>query len=125
MNLSGAALLATVDATPRLLPGVFLIDIRMAPMSGPRVFDEPVARRLLTAALFAALGSADAGPVNLLVNGSFEDRVVTAADTCLGSPWCVRSFASTPGWTQFADGVDLVNTTMSKVRRCWSTPRTA
>ena len=64
---------------------------------------------LALAFLAAGLGFSSAGAQNRLVNGSFEDRVVTAADTCQGAPWCVRSFLSTPGWTQFADGVDLVN----------------
>jgi hypothetical protein len=45
-----------------------------------------------------------------LINGSFEARVVTAADvTNPGGPWSVRSFSSTPGWTQILDGVDLIN----------------
>lgn len=46
---------------------------------------------------------------NLLTNGSFEARVVTANDICLGAPWCVRDFASTPEWTQILDGVDLIH----------------
>lgn len=64
---------------------------------------------LASAFLAAGLGFSNAGAQNRLVNGSFEDRVVTAADTCQGATWCVRSFASTPGWTQFADGVDLIH----------------
>lgn len=63
----------------------------------------------LAVVLIATLaGAANAAP-NLLVNGSFEDRVVTVNDTCQGASWCVRSFSSTPGWTQFLDGVDLIN----------------
>ena len=54
------------------------------------------------AVLTASAGFAHAGP-NLLVNGSFEAVDVTV------SPFYVRSFSSTPGWTQFADGVDLIN----------------
>ncbi|MBS0478758.1 MAG: PEPxxWA-CTERM sorting domain-containing protein [Proteobacteria bacterium] len=57
----------------------------------------------------SALAATPAAAQNLLTNGSFESRIVTAADTCQGGAWCVRSFASTPGWTQFGDGVDLVN----------------
>jgi hypothetical protein len=45
---------------------------------------------------------------NLLVNGSFEADVVTASDNCQGYAWCIRSKASTPGWTQILDGVDLI-----------------
>jgi hypothetical protein len=49
-----------------------------------------------------------------LINGSFEARVVTQADTCQGGPWCVRSFDSTPGWTQILDGVDLIQNNYSQ-----------
>ncbi|MBV9889623.1 MAG: hypothetical protein JO090_01895, partial [Rhizobacter sp.] len=68
-------------------------------------------KNILLASAFLAAGSAasSAHAANLLTNGSFEDRVVTAADTCQGLPYCVRSFTSTPGWTQFGDGVDLIN----------------
>ena len=45
-------------------------------------------------------GSAQA---NLLINGSFEAVDASA------SPFFIRSFASTPGWTQFNDGVDLIH----------------
>ncbi len=59
--------------------------------------------RLFAATLLAAgAGIAQAAP-NLLVNGSFEDVDASA------SPFYIRSFSSTPGWTQFADGVDLIN----------------
>ena len=62
---------------------------------------------LLTSALIL---SAPASAANLLVNGSFEARIVTAADvTNPGGPWSVRDFASTPGWTQILDGVDLIH----------------
>lgn len=57
----------------------------------------------------ATFGATPATAQNLLQNGSFESRVVTATDTCLGAAWCVRSSASTPGWTQFGDGVDLLH----------------
>ncbi|HEV2569459.1 PEPxxWA-CTERM sorting domain-containing protein [Sphingomonas sp.] len=61
-------------------------------------------------AAFAALSALTAPAYgNLLTNGSFEARAVTAADNCLGFAWCVRSFASTPGWTQYANGVDLIH----------------
>lgn len=45
--------------------------------------------------------AAPAAAQNLLTNGSFESVAITE------SPWFIRSFSSTPGWTQFADGVDL------------------
>ena len=51
-HATGPALLATVDATPRPLPGVFLLDIRMEPMSGLRVHEELMARRLRNPVLF-------------------------------------------------------------------------
>jgi len=57
---------------------------------------------LFAAVLAAAAGTAQAGP-NLLVNGSFEAVDASAA------PFYIRSFSSTPGWTQFGDGVDLIN----------------
>jgi hypothetical protein len=46
---------------------------------------------------------APAAQANLLLNGSFE--AVSAA----APPHYVRSFSSTPGWTQFGDGVDLIH----------------
>ena len=65
----------------------------------------------IVAAAAMALGMmGTAQAANLLTNGSFEAQLVTAADiSCLGAPWCIRSFGSTPGWTQFNDGVDLVH----------------
>lgn len=66
------------------------------------------------AAAAALLSAGSAGAANLLVNGSFETRVVTAADSCQGIAWCVRSAASTPGWTQTGDGVDLVHDTYTQ-----------
>ena len=56
------------------------------------------------AVLSAVAGSAYAG-TNLLVNGSFEAVDASA------SPFYIRSFSSTPGWTRFGDGVDLINNT--------------
>jgi hypothetical protein len=57
----------------------------------------------------AGSGTEANASANLLINGSFEATVVTAADSCQGYPWCLRSFTSTPGWTQFLDGVDLIS----------------
>ena len=71
-HASGAALLATVDATPRPLPGVFLIDIRMAPMAGLRVFDELVARRLRNPVLFLSGHGDIPMAVDALKKGAFD-----------------------------------------------------
>lgn len=68
-------------------------------------------KHLLFAAT-TAIGLAATSPAqaaNLLTNGSFEARIVTASDLCQGAAWCVRDFASTPGWTQILDGVDLIH----------------
>lgn len=64
---------------------------------------------LAAAAAIGLSATAPAEAANLLINGSFETRVVMASDLCQGGAWCVRDFASTPGWTQIFDGVDLVN----------------
>lgn len=50
-------------------------------------------------AAFAALTA----HANLLTNPSFEAVDASA------SPYYIRSLASTPGWTQFLDGVDLIH----------------
>ncbi len=71
-HASGPALLATVDATPRPLSGVFLIDIRMAPMSGLRVFDELVARRLRNPVLFLSGHGDIPMAVDALKKGAFD-----------------------------------------------------
>jgi hypothetical protein len=56
----------------------------------------------LMAATTLLIGSPDA-KANLLINPSFEAVDASA------SPYFIRSFSSTPGWTQFLDGVDLIN----------------
>lgn len=58
---------------------------------------------LLSAALLALAGSTLPAHANLLTNPSFEAVDASA------SPFFIRSFASTPGWTQFLDGVDLIH----------------
>jgi hypothetical protein len=63
---------------------------------------------LAAGAVLLSAQSASAA-ANLLINPSFEAVAVTAADDCQGGAWCLRSFASTPGWTQTQDGVDLVH----------------
>ena len=71
-HATGPALLATVDATPRPLPGVFLLDIRMAPMSGLRVHEELMARRLRNPVLFLSGHGDIAMAVDALKNGAFD-----------------------------------------------------
>lgn len=52
-----------------------------------------------------SLGLVTATANAALINGSFEAYDSSAP------PYYTRSFASTPGWTQFLDGVDLLNPT--------------
>jgi two-component system response regulator DctR len=49
---SGPALLAHLDSQPAPAPGVFLLDVRMEPLSGPRLHDELLARGLRQPVLF-------------------------------------------------------------------------
>jgi hypothetical protein len=66
--------------------------------------------RLTFLVLFGLLTGASIVEANLLTNGSFEAVPVTGSDTCDGFFFfCIRSFSSTPGWTQFGDGVDLIH----------------
>ncbi len=69
---SGPALLAALDATPPPLAGVFLLDIRMEPMSGLRVFDELVARGLRNPVLFLSGHGDIPMAVEALKNGAFD-----------------------------------------------------
>ncbi len=69
---SGAELLDAVDATPRPLVGVFVLDVRMEPMSGLRVFDELVARRLRNPVLFLSGHGDIPMAVEALKNGAFD-----------------------------------------------------
>ena len=71
-HATGPALLSTVDITPRPLLGVFLLDIRMEPMSGLRVFDELMARRLRNPVLFLSGHGDIAMAVDALKNGAFD-----------------------------------------------------
>ena len=68
---TGPGLLATVAAAPRPLPGVFLLDIHIEPMSGLRVFDELVARRLGNPVLFLSDHGDIPMAVDALRNGAF------------------------------------------------------
>ena len=69
---SAAELLAAVDATPRPLAGVFVLDVRMEPMSGLRVFEELSARRLRNPVLFLSGHGDIPMAVEALKNGAFD-----------------------------------------------------
>jgi two-component system response regulator DctR len=69
---SGPALLAAVDEAPRPLTGVFLLDVRMEPMSGIRVFDELVARKLRNPVLFLSGHGDIPMAVDALKRGAFD-----------------------------------------------------
>jgi two-component system, LuxR family, response regulator DctR len=70
--ISGAELLAAVDATPRPLAGVFVLDVRMEPMSGLRVFEELSVRRLRNPVLFVSGHGDIPMAVEALKNGAFD-----------------------------------------------------
>ena len=59
--------------------------------------------RIHTLALTLLSITTSASAANLLTNSSFEAVDASAP------PYYIRSFASTPGWTQFLDGVDLIH----------------
>lgn len=69
---SGPALLAAVDATPRPLTGVFLLDIRMEPMSGLEVHEALMARRLRNPVLFLSGHGDIPMAVDALKKGAFD-----------------------------------------------------
>jgi two-component system response regulator DctR len=69
---SARPLLAAVDAAPRPLVGVFVLDIRMEPMSGLRVFDELLARRLRNPVLFLSGHGDIPMAVDALKRGAFD-----------------------------------------------------
>lgn len=68
----GAELLAAIDAAPRPLTGVFVLDVRMEPMSGLRVFDELSSRRLRNPVLFLSGHGDIPMAVEALKNGAFD-----------------------------------------------------
>lgn len=72
----GPELLAAVDTalatSARPLTGVFVLDVRMEPMSGLRVFDELVARRLRNPVLFLSGHGDIPMAVEALKNGAFD-----------------------------------------------------
>jgi two-component system response regulator DctR len=69
---SGPALLAAVDAAARPLRGVFLLDIRMEPMSGLMVHDALMARRLRNPVLFLSGHGDIPMAVDALKKGAFD-----------------------------------------------------
>jgi len=69
---TGPELLAAVDATPRPLTGVFLLDIRMEPMSGLAVHEALMARRLRNPVLFLSGHGDIPMAVEALKNGAFD-----------------------------------------------------
>jgi len=69
---SGPELLAAVDAAPRPLRGVFLIDIRMEPMSGLMVHDALMARRVRNPVLFLSGHGDIPMAVDALKKGAFD-----------------------------------------------------
>ena len=68
----GPELLAVLDAAPRPLGGVFLLDIRMEPMSGLRLHEEIKARRLRNPVLFLSGHGDIPMAVEALKNGAFD-----------------------------------------------------
>ena len=68
----GPDLLAALDAAPRPLAGVFLLDIRMEPMSGLRLHEELKARRLRNPVLFLSGHGDIPMAVEALKNGAFD-----------------------------------------------------
>lgn len=69
---TGPELLDAVDAAPRPPAGVFVLDVRMEPMSGLRVFDELVARRVRNPVLFLSGHGDIPMAVEALKNGAFD-----------------------------------------------------
>ena len=69
---AGPELLAALDTAPRPLAGVFLLDIRMEPMSGLRLHDEIKARRLRNPVLFLSGHGDIPMAVEALKNGAFD-----------------------------------------------------
>ncbi len=80
---SGPELLAAVDSTPRPLTGVFVLDVRMEPLSGLLVFDELVARRLRNPVLFLSGHGAIPMAVEALKNGAFDFLEKPCSDNAL------------------------------------------
>lgn len=71
-HASGPQLLAALDAAPRPIRGVIVLDIRMEPMSGLRVHDELVARGLRNPVLFLSGHGDIPMAVDALKKGAFD-----------------------------------------------------
>jgi hypothetical protein len=67
------------------------------------VFVSQTAMLTIVAGLLLLSAAPAGAQVNLLTNPSFE------AVNASASPFFIRNFSSTPGWTQFGDGVDLIH----------------
>ena len=80
---SGDELLAAVDQTPRPLVGVFVLDVRMEPMSGLRVFEELSARRLRNPVLFLSAHGDIPMAVEALKSGAFDFLEKPCSDNAL------------------------------------------
>lgn len=65
-------------------------------------------QKLTLAVLFLTVASA-CPAASILVNGSFEAVQGVPESDASASPFYQRSFSSTPGWTQYLDGVDLIH----------------
>ncbi len=81
---SGPELLSNLDAAPRPLAGVFLLDIRMEPMSGLKLHDELKARRLRNPVLFLSGHGDIPMAVEALKNGAFDFLEKPYSDNALG-----------------------------------------
>ena len=81
----GPALLAAVDATGKPPTGVFVLDVRMEPMSGLRVFDELVARRIRNPVLFLSGHGDIPMAVEALKSGAFDFLEKPYSDNALAT----------------------------------------
>ena len=81
---SGLALLAALDARAAPPHGVFLLDIRMEPMSGTRLHDALIARRLRNPVLFLSGHGDIPMVVDALKKGAFDFLEKPYSDNALG-----------------------------------------
>jgi two-component system response regulator DctR len=81
---SGPALLAALDAEPQPPAGVFLLDIRMEPMSGLLLHEALKARRLRNPVLFLSGHGDIPMAVEALKNGAFDFLEKPYSDNALG-----------------------------------------
>jgi two-component system response regulator DctR len=80
----GPALLVAVDNAPRPVRGVFLVDIRMEPMSGLRLHDELLAREVRNPLLFLSGHGDIPMAVQALKKGAFDFLEKPYSDNTLG-----------------------------------------